>query len=232
MQNFLKECLIKIDLQPEQEKIEKLIKFMHLVIEENKKQNLTSITDEKEFIIKHITDSLTIWHLLSGREMNAIDVGSGAGFPSIPLCIVNEHAKFTIVDSTKKKTDFILKAVKSLDLQKNTDVKCMRAEEMAHSSEYREKFDIATARAVASMPVLVELIVPFLKRDGHFIAMKGKDVESADNALALTGAIIKNIINVILPCSDYQRKIVLIEKIKTTPDIYPRRYSLIKKNML
>jgi 16S rRNA (guanine527-N7)-methyltransferase len=232
MQDFLKECLEKINLKLTQEKIEKLIKFMYLVIDENKRQNLTSITQEREFIIKHIIDSLTLYHILPDTIVKVIDIGSGAGFPSIPLRIVKEHAKFTIVDATKKKTDFISKAISDLDIQKNTNVLCMRAEDMAHSSEYRASFDIATARAVASLPVLIELSVPLLKKGGHYIAMKGKELENADNALQLTGAMIEKISNIVLPYSDYQRNLVIIKKIKNTPKLYPRRYSLIKRNIL
>lgn len=230
MQEFLNECLTKINLHLEQSKIKKMIDFMNLVIEENKKQNLTSITEEKEFILKHIVDSLTINQFIPAKDVKVLDIGSGAGFPAIPLRIVNESANFTIVDSTKKKTDFISRAIVDLELQKNTNVLCMRAEEMSHHEAYRENFDVVTARAVAAMPVLVELAVPFLKKGGIFIAMKGKDLENPDNALKATGAVINNVANIVLPCSDYQRNIVIIEKIKGTPQLYPRRYSSIKKD--
>jgi 16S rRNA (guanine527-N7)-methyltransferase len=232
MYDFLSECLSEIDLNISEENKNKLLKYMSLVLEENKYHNLTSVTDEKDFIIKHITDSLTVAKYIPDTKINIIDIGSGAGFPAVPIRIVKENPFITIIDSTKKKTDFIDITVKKLGIDSNISIICARAEELSRLEKHRERYDIAVARAVASLPVLVELCVPFIKTGGIFIAMKGKETEEANNALKKTGAVIDNIAAVRLPCSDYQRNIVIIKKINKTPEKYPRKYSLIKKQPL
>jgi 16S rRNA (guanine527-N7)-methyltransferase len=231
MREFLNKCIAELNVNLSQEKIDKLLNYMQLVLMQNKLHNLTSITDEKDFIIKHITDSLTIAKYIPDDYNKFIDIGSGAGFHGIPVRIVKDNLDCTIVDSTKKKTDFITEAVSRLKLD-NTHIICARAEELSHSCEHRECYDIAAARAVASMPALVELCTPFVRHGGIFIAMKGKDVENADNAIKKTGAEIKTVSKIILPFSDYERNIIIIKKIKSTPQIYPRKYSAIKSRPL
>lgn len=232
MRDFLIRCLAQMNINLPQGKIEKLINYMQLVLDKNKLHNLTSITDEKDFIIKHIADSLIITKYMPDDNVKFIDIGSGAGFPGIPLRIVKDNLDCTIIDSTKKKTDFISEAVCKLKLENNTNIICARAEELSQSAEHRERYDIAAARAVAAMPALVELCVPFVRPDGIFIAMKGKDLENADNAIKKTGGEIKTLSHITLPFSDYERNIIIIKKIKSTPQIYPRKYSAIKSRPL
>jgi len=232
MREFLIQCLNAINCSLPQQSVDKLIKFMNLVTEQNKLQNLTSIKDEKDFIIKHITDSLTLSAYVADENIKIIDIGSGAGFPAIPLKIVKNNINLTVVEATKKKADFIQKAIDELMIQNNTTVLCARAEELSCMVEYREKYDIACARAVAPLPVLTELCVPFVKPGGIFIAMKGKDYEEAQSAIEKTGAETKKILTLTLPYSDYKRNIVIIKKVSSTPDKYPRRYSQIIKSPL
>jgi len=232
MREFLVKCAAELNISLSQEKIDKLINYMQLVLTKNKLHNLTSITDEREFIIKHIADSLTIAKYIPDNEVKYIDIGSGAGFPAVPLKIIKDNLDCTIVDSTKKKTDFITESLRQLNLSENTHVICARAEELAHCDEHREKYDICSARAVASLCVLCELCVPFLKPGGLFIAMKGKEEENADSAIKKTGAEIINNSHITLPFSDYERNIIIIKKIKPTPLIYPRIYSAIKSRPL
>lgn len=232
MHKFLAKCAAELDIALSQEKIDKLINYMQLVLTKNKLHNLTSITDEKDFIIKHIADSLTIAKYIPDDKVKYIDIGSGAGFPAVPLKIAKDNIDCTIVDSTKKKTDFISESLRHLNLSENTNVICSRAEVLAQSVTHREKYDIVSARAVASLSVLCELCVPFLKSGGLFIAMKGKEEENADNAIKKTGAQVIEKSHITLPFSDYERNIIIIKKIKLTPDIYPRSYSAIKSRPL
>lgn len=232
MREFLIKCLRELDIALSQEKIDKLINYMQLVIMKNKLHNLTSITDENEFIIKHISDSLTIAKYIPDEKVKYIDIGSGAGFPAVPLKIAKDNLEMTIVDATKKKTDFITESMRRLNLWQNTFVICARAEELARSDTHREKYDIVSARAVAPLSVLCELCVPFVRPGGIFIAMKGKEEENADSAIKKTGAQVIDKSHLILPFSDYERNIIIIKKIKPTPDIYPRIYSAIKNRPL
>lgn len=232
MREFLAKCAAELNIALSQERIDKLINYMQLVLAKNKLHNLTSITDEREFIIKHIADSLTIAKYIPDNEVNYIDIGSGAGFPAVPLKIIKDNLDCTIVDSTKKKTDFITESLMHLNLSENTSVICARAEELAQSVTHREKYDIVSARAVASLSVLCELCVPFVRPGGLFIAMKGKEEENAVSAIKKTGAQVIDKSHITLPFSDYERNIIIIKKIKPTPLIYPRIYSAIKSRPL
>ncbi len=158
--------------------------------------------------------------------ISAIDIGCGAGFPSIPLKIAMPSLKFTLMDATKKKTDFLEKVISALDL-KDISVINMRAEEAAREEAYREKFDISIARAVAPLNTLMEYCVPFLKVGGYFIALKGKnaaeETEAAKNAASTLGVKLSDIFKYVLPETDNERNIIIYEKIKPTDKRYPRR---------
>lgn len=219
---FEEECKrnnIKCDL----EKSEEYYKYMKGIIEWNEKINVTAITDEKEFVVKHIVDSLTISEF--ARNSNSlIDIGTGAGFPGIPLKIDNENLNVTLIDSVNKKLNVIRSISEEIGLKK-LDIIHTRAEDLANNPDYRERFDIATTRAVSRLNTIAEYMLPFLKIGGKAICMKGpnyeEEVEEARKAINILGGKIELVENLIID-GEYERNIVVIEKIKSTPKQYPR----------
>ncbi len=207
----------------------------NMLVEWNHKINLTSITDLQDIVIKHFADSLTIASLLPKTGFSLIDVGTGAGFPGVPLAIVRKDIKLTLLDSLNKRVVFLKTLCNKLGIQ--ADIVHGRAELAGRNSIMREKFDVATARAVASLPILCEYCLPFVKLGGHFIAMKGPsgemEVELAQNAALELGAEYsfteRRNIGV---QSDISRTLLVYDKIKHTPPQYPRMFSKIKKQPL
>ena len=205
--------------------IEKFYKYMNLLIEWNEKINLTAITEPKEIIIKHFIDSLTVLKDIKGKN-TLVDVGTGAGFPGIPLKIMDEEIKITLLDSLNKRINFLNEVIKQLDL-KNIETIHSRVEEAGKNKKYRERFDIATARAVANLATLSEYMLPLVKVGGKSICMKGSEVseelQNSKKAISILGGEIENIDNFQLPKSDMMRNIVIIKKVKNTPNKYPRK---------
>lgn len=205
--------------------IERFYKYMNLLIEWNEKINLTAITEPKEIIIKHFIDSLTVLKDIKGKN-TLVDVGTGAGFPGIPLKIMNEEIKITLLDSLNKRINFLNEVIKQLDL-KNIETIHSRVEEAGKNKKYRERFDIATARAVANLATLSEYMLPLVKVGGKSICMKGSEVseelQNSKKAISILGGEIENIDNFQLPKSDMMRNIVIIKKVKNTPNKYPRK---------
>lgn len=189
----------------------------------NEKVNLTAITDSNEIIVKHFVDSLTVLfaeNMFSGA--NVIDVGCGAGFPGLPILIARPDLQFTFVDSVGKKLAFIKEIIKDNGLF--GEVIHERAEELAHTKEYREKYDYAVSRAVAPLNILAEYCIPLVKPGGMFIALKGAEDEVllGENAVKETGGKIEKVVSLKLPNGD-SRHLVLIRKISHTPSKYPRK---------
>ena len=210
-----------------QDQLDLFEEFYQLVIETNKSINLTAITDEKEFAIKHLVDSLTCLHAVSIKKGAAVlDVGAGAGFPGIPLAIYRPDLVLTMVEATGKRAKFLKKVISGMGLQ-GVEAVHARAEDFSRKIIFREKYDLVVSRAVAPLAVLAEYCLPPLRKRGIFIAMKGphvkEEINTAQNALAILGGIIKEIIKIELPCLGDIRKLVVINKIKATPDAYPRR---------
>jgi len=207
--------------------------YSRLLVDWNKKINLTRIP-ESEFVPLHFLDSLSLVHLLDSQSdgKSLIDIGTGAGFPAIPLKIACPKISVTCLDSTKKKLNFIQTVIDSLSLS-GINVLHARAEEAAHDSHYREKFDIATARAVARLDALAEYIIPFVKVGGIAIALKGKEAEEeaeeARQTVKNMGAEIVEIRSVEIPGTDVERKLVIIKKLKATQKKYPRAGNQIKR---
>ncbi|MEE8637698.1 MAG: 16S rRNA (guanine(527)-N(7))-methyltransferase RsmG [Candidatus Margulisiibacteriota bacterium] len=199
----------------------------------NKKFNLTAITDPEEIRIKHFEDSLTILQTIKLTNQSVIDVGTGAGFPGIPLKIVCPELKLTLLEATQKKVEFLKHIVSVLNLQ-DVEIFWERAEEIVKNK--RESFDIALSRAVAKLNVLCEYCLPLVKIGGMFIAYKEKEiekeVEESKNAIHILGGKIKEIKKVKLPNSDIIRSLVIIEKISPTPPRFPRRAGMAKKKPL
>ncbi|MDE7389343.1 MAG: 16S rRNA (guanine(527)-N(7))-methyltransferase RsmG [Lachnospiraceae bacterium] len=215
--------------------LERFQKYMELVLEWNNKINLTSITDIDEFIVKHFYDSLTLLTAVN-IPINAkvIDVGTGAGFPGIPLKIVRPDIRLTLLDSLNKRLVFLNDHVlKNIEL--SADVVHGRAEEISKDRKFREKFDIATSRAVANLSALSEYCLPLVKVGGIFSPMKGLNIQeelgSSKNAVSLLGGELAKVTELKLPDGS-KRNIVVIDKIKSTPEKYPRRGVKINKNPL
>lgn len=201
-------------------------KYMSLLKEWNAKFNLTAIEEDRDVALKHFIDSLSIIPCFdSSMTTSVIDIGTGAGFPGIPIKITCENIQVTLLDSLDKRVRFLNEVINQLELK---GIKSFhgRAEDFGTKQEFREKFDLAVARAVASLPVLLEYCVPFVKPGGRFIAMKGsstEEVSQSKKALAILGGEIEDIIEITLPFSDIKRNIIIIRKNKRTPSSYPRK---------
>lgn len=214
---------INIDLSVEQ--LWKFYRYMELLIEWNEKINLTAITDPEEIILKHFIDSLTIYKYIK-KDSKIVDVGTGAGFPGIPLSIVDSSFKITLVDSLNKRLIFLENIVKELELQ-NVELVHARAEEFGQNKKYRESFDVATSRAVANLSTLSEYLIPLVKINGKCICMKaseaGEEIKEAKKAINVLCGAIEKIEEFDLPNSDIGRTIIIINKEKGTPNKYPRK---------
>ena len=207
------------------EQMEQFYKYMNLLIEWNEKMNLTAIIEPSEIILKHFIDSITILKDIKDGS-TVVDVGTGAGFPGIPLSIMNPTLKITLVDSLNKRLIFLQEVIKELNL-KNVELIHARAEEFGRNKKYREKFDIATSRAVANLATLSEYLLPLVKINGQAISMKAgnasQEIEEAQKAIKTLGGHINRIDEFYLPQTDIARTIIIIDKIKETPNQYPRK---------
>ncbi len=224
---FSEELEIKakqIEIELTKEQIEKYYNYMNLLLEWNEKINLTAIIEPREIILKHFVDSLTIAKYIKDDE-KLIDVGTGAGFPGIPLSIVKENTDIVLLDSLNKRINFLEEVKENLKLENITTIHG-RAEEFGKNKNEREKYDIATSRAVASLNILLEYLLPLVKVGGRAICMKGsniEEIENAKNALEILGGKIEKIEEITLPNSDIKRNIIIVKKVKNTPSKYPRK---------
>ena len=204
-------------------------KYYTFLVEENKKYNLTSITDKKEVYIKHFLDSLSIENIVDLNNISLCDVGSGAGFPGIPLKIMYPEMKLTIVEPTLKRCNFLKQVVDMLEL-KNVEIINDRAENIKDMH-----FDLVCARAVSNLSILLEICIPLVKVNGYFVSMKGsnykEELDASSNALNVLDAKVEEIYEYDL--EEYGKRVLLkIKKLKETKRIYPRMYSQIKKKPL
>ncbi len=214
--------------------MEQYNRYFELLVEWNEKINLTAITEPKEVAIKHMIDSITAYdENLFKDGTTVIDVGTGAGFPGLPLKIFCPEIKLTLMDSLNKRIKFLQTVVEELGLK---EVECVhaRAEEGARNKKYRESFDIAVSRAVARLPILCEYCLPFVKKGGHFIALKGMqyhdEAEEAAKAIKVMGGSRTEIRPVKLPELDDKRAVITITKTMPTPKAYPRKAGTPTKN--
>lgn len=204
---------------------EQFYQYMNLLLEWNEKINLTAITEPSEIIIKHFVDSITInKHVKENAKV--IDVGTGAGFPGIPLSIIRNDVNVTLMDSLNKRIKFLDEVVNEIKLG-NVDTVHSRAEELGHNKDYRERFDIATSRAVAPLNVLLEYLMPFVKVGGYCICMKGsninEEIKNSKKALQLLSGEIVNIDSFELPETDYGRNVIIVKKVASNANKYPRK---------
>ncbi len=220
----------------------RLDKYYHMVVEKNKVMNLTAITEEHEFLIKHFADSLSVYSAvplfkekLSSGKCTLIDVGTGAGFPGIPLKIMFPEIKVTLLDSLQKRVNFLNEVIAELGLEGITAIH-NRAEDGARDPKLRDGFDLVVSRAVASLPVLSEYCLPYVKPGGLLIAYKSGDIKDelsgAAHALNVLGGKLCDSPIFMLPDSDISRSFVVVKKSKPTPKAYPRKAGAIKKEPL
>lgn len=233
MENFKKvflENLEKSNLKLNEQQIKQFYSYYETLIEWNEKMNLTAITDLESVIVKHFIDSLMVLKFLPKEAKNLIDVGTGAGFPGVPIKIVKENLAVTLLDSLNKRLIFLKILQEKLNLE--FELIHARAEELGKKESYREKFDVATSRAVASMNILSEYCLPFVNVGGLFISMKSgnidEELEYAKKSISLLGGKIEQVEKFNLP-GDISRSVVLIRKIKNTNKMYPRTSAKIKK---
>lgn len=211
--------------------VSQLCQFGDLLLEWNQKLNLTRITDPEEVILKHFIDSMVLSKFIKGTKL--ADLGTGAGFPGIPLKVLHPELDVVLMDSLKKRLEFLDKVILSLSLKKIVTVHA-RAEDFGRSENYRGYFDTVCSRAVARLPILLEYALPVLKVKGLFLAAKGlqadQELNEAENALRVLGGISEGIEHFSLGDSAEHRAVILIRKVKNTPLQYPRKAGTPTKN--
>ena len=233
--SYLINTLSKWNFVLTEEKINQLDKYYELLIEKNKVMNLTAITDFDEVIVKHFADSLSICTVLPEDVKTVCDLGTGAGFPGIPMAIAYPNLKFTLIDSLNKRIKFLQEVVDTLEL-KNVELVHARAEEAGKNKIFRESFDLVVSRAVANISTLSEYCLPLVKLDGYFISFKSGDITEEINqsgsAITKLGGKLKKPILFTLPETDISRSFLIINKIKSTPKAYPRKAGTPSKEPL
>jgi len=232
--NVLAQAAKEMGLTLSDEQLARFVLYARLLKEWNKKINLTSIVEEEEIAVKHFADSLTCVRYLDRGE-KVIDIGTGAGFPGLPLRIYDSSLRLSLLDSLNKRMNFVEEIVKTLGLD-GVEILRGRAEEYGIKPQYREMYDCAVTRAVAHISVLYEYSLPFVRLGGRVICMKGPEVEAeveeAQGALKILGGEILAADKVKLPCSDIVHTLVVIRKIRATPEKYPRSPGKPEKNPL
>lgn len=222
---YLKQSLEKCDISITDQQVDKLFSFKNKLIEWNEKINLTTIIEEKEIIQKHFVDSLIPQKYIP-KNSYLLDLGTGAGFPGIPLKILRDDIKPVLMDSVNKKVNYLNETIEKLNLE-NIQAVHYRAEDAAQINDYREKFDIVITRALSNMRTLSEYMLPFVKIGGIAICMKGpniqEELEDSKKAIKLLGGEIQEVINYTIPDTDLNYNLVIIKKVNKTPKQYPRK---------
>jgi len=233
MKEILRTGLDQLEIPYDEGILDDLVSFSQLLIERNKVMNLTAITEPRDVATLHFLDCAALLTLADFSGKKVIDVGTGAGFPGLPLRILKRDFPITLLDSLNKRVDFLKSVVDELQLPKS---ECVHARAEEYAARHREKFDIATSRAVASLPVLSELCLPLVKVGGKFLAMKSVDTEEEINsskaAIAKLGGKITAVKDYTVPMTEVTHRVVIIEKVSPTPAAYPRAFAKIKKQPL
>lgn len=233
MKNLLKNACNELNLKIDDNQIDEFLKYKQLLLEWNKKINLTAITDDKEIILKHFVDCLTVCKFIDFNNKTFIDVGTGAGFPALPIKIFCKSSAPTLLDSLNKRINFLKTVGNELNLQNITYVHS-RAEDAGQDIAFREKYDFCVSRAVANLSVLAEFDLPFVKVGGYFIALKGplldNEIIDANKAITTLGGIIEKVETIKIPFTDIEHKLVFIKKLRQTPKQYPRKAGKVSRN--
>ena len=231
----------KINIEISDDQINCFEKYYELLIEKNKVMNLTAITDKEDVIVKHFIDSIALIPYLLDKGINInnklkiIDIGTGAGFPGLPLKIMMPDVKFTLLDSLNKRVSFLNEVIDELKLK---DIEALhgRAEDYASDNKYREKYDICVSRAVANLSTLSEYCIPFVKENGFFISYKAgeseEEINKSKNAIKILGGKINKVEEFVLPGTDVSRVFVFIRKLELTDKKYPRKAGVPAKKPL
>lgn len=234
--DYFKNGLSKLEITLTEKQFDQFICYYNLLMEWNKVMNLTTIIEFDEVVTKHFIDSLSLIHAIELKEnLTVIDIGTGAGFPGIPLKIAFPHLEITLLDSLQKRVKFLDEVIATLKLE---SIKAIhgRAEDFAKPNELREKYDLAVSRAVANLSTLTEYCLPFVKMDGRFISYKSEkiveEIEKAKKGIQRLGGKIENQVAFHLPDSDINRNLIVIRKVKLTPKQYPRKSGLPAKEPL
>lgn len=232
----LKNKLNQLSIEYSESQIEKLLKYYEMLIEKNKVMNLTAITEFDEVVEKHFIDSLCIVRVIDMEKVHSIiDIGTGAGFPGIPVKIMFPHIKVTLVDSLNKRVNFLNEVIENLELR---DIEAYhgRAEDYGRDKKFREKYDLCVSRAVANLASLSEYCMPFVKPDGYFISYKAgeceDEIDNSKNAIKILSGKIEKVEKFSLPDSEISRSFIKIKKIKNLSNKYPRKSGIPSRNPL
>ena len=235
MKEFLKKSASALSIELMDEMLEKFQIYFDFLLETNKSLNLTAITEMKDVVLKHFVDSISIVSYFDLKGKKVIDVGTGAGFPGIPLAILKPDTEFVLADSLKKRLHFIDQVTEKCDLKNVTTVHG-RAEDLGQDTMYRERFDYCVSRAVASLPVLLELCIPFVKQNGYFISYKSETLQQelgqAKHAMQELNCSLYQEYSYTLPETDYYRVLAAFSKNGPLKKKYPRQARKPKRNPL
>ena len=233
-------CVAPFGVEPTPERADRLEIYARLLVEWNQKMNLTAITDPVGVAVKHFADSLTVAPLLPAGEFTLIDVGTGAGFPGVPLALLRPDCRLTLLDSLNKRLVFLEEVCRQLDLP--VTLIHARAEEGGRRPDLREQYDVAVARAVAAMPVLCEYCLPFVRVGGRFLALKGPDADreraEASRGIGVLGGKVAGVTAFALPkepldgVEPMEWRLIRVDKVRPTPTAYPRPSAKIAKRPL
>ena len=231
MRDILARGLPQLGVSPDV--IPRLEEFSRLLLEKNQVMNLTAITEPDQVATLHLLDSLSLLPLADFAGKTAVDVGTGAGFPGVPLAIAVPESRITLLDSLGKRVDFLRESCAALG---RSNAVCVQARAEEFAGDRRESFDLAVSRAVAALPVLCELCLPLVKPGGAFIAMKsvdcGRELAEAETAIRLLGGRLRDTVDYTIPTTGIVHRAVIVEKVSPSPKKYPRRFAQIKKQPL
>ena len=231
MEQLLRDGLTSLGLP--REGVPALLRYAEALVETNKVMNLTAITEPADIATLHFLDSAALLKLVDFQNKSVVDVGTGAGFPGMPLRILEPSIRLTLLDSLNKRIDFLKEVCDDLGLR---DVDCVHARAEEFAAQHREGFDIVTSRAVANLRMLSELCLPLVKVGGFFLSMKSVDsdaeLEDAQQAIAILGGRVTDVKDYVIPGTEVTHRVIFVQKLKETPKKYPRAFAKIKKSPL